>query len=450
MSTVGSGSQNAIEVGKIIQPEHVKNLLQVLNGESTDGVIFKGSVEITGPSSSFNVAPVSNLSKVIASGDISGSGNFQLSGDSKQGGSQIVLGSGSYGGPLKVTGDISGSNISGSGRITGQNITTPGAITGSYLSASLEIYTGKLSASQEVYTRGVTIDSIGPIIKTTSSINILQTVVTESLNSGVGFIFGGPQVRYYGFTGGGIVRYGFSNSTLFSTSSLDSGSYVTALPSFSLAPSMFLASGSDPYFIKYASTTSSQAFTVRSDGAIGIGTWTPREKLDVRGSVVIQETTKASGSILKVEAAGGTLFDIQAGVSSSIHTFTNVSGIPIMEVGQNPLASGYVAVTGTGAGITPSLSSSFNLISASMAVSFKSGSNNTLTVNDFLFVGSGTLTLPSASQAPSRMYMVRAQGADLTVTPVGGNTVNFIPSENIKLGEGRILISDGINNWYTW
>jgi len=418
MAKISTGSTNPIATGQIVQADHVSPILFALDGTDTTDIYIKGLLDVDGA-------------------------NFVVSSTSNQVTSQIPV---AINNSLFVLTATTSSIVSSSLLIQGLNIT------GSQVSGT-RVYGVTVTGSNIQAQNTLAFAALGSIITGSGSVNIIQHSVSGSAATGHGLTFGGSQFVNYLIQGNRSPRVGIGASTAISTASLSSGSFIPILPSFTPAPSTLLITSSDAYVMKVSTNAQSQSFAISGSGFVGINTWTPREALDVQlGNAAIKNPTTTSGSILYVENAAGRVLDVTNFVTNSIFTVQNSSGLTILDVGTNSAASSYVAVTGNGSGITPSLSSSFTVVSASMALMFRSASDPTVGSTDIVVVATGTtVTLPTAPSAGvGRYYIVRnanALGGSSITVGAGASTVSGITS--LGPTSASQYISDGVGIWYS-
>lgn len=421
MATIDTGSSGPIANGQIVYATHVLPIITALTGADPTDIVVGGNLTLNGDSS-----------KKL---DV-GSATFTAS-------------LGRFTSTVSASGDV----------FVGSKLTATSAvftaITSSTVTASLVSASTNVSAPVGIFANNIRFNNLGTIISGSGSVSILQHIVTQSGAVGNGLIFGGSQFRDYLIQGANSPRVGIGASTAMSTASLFSGSFITTLPTFTPVPSTLLITSSDAYVIKVATNTVTQSFSISSSGFVGINTWTPREALDVQlGNVAIKNPTTTSGSILYVENAEGRILDIRNFVTNSIFTVQNTSGVPIFDVGTNSAASSYVAITGNGTGITPALSSSFNLVSASMALSYRAGGSTTLTSTDLVYVitqAGATVTLPTlAAAGVGRVYTIaNRSGGVCSIAPAVGQVLdNANPRAITNLTTATIIASDDTVSWY--
>ena len=417
MATINTGS-NKIEDGLIVYAQHVRPIYDALVGTVTTDIIVGGNLTLNGGS-----------------------------------GYKLDLGSATFTGSLaRFT-----STVSASGDVFVGNKLT--AVTGSFvnvtatnITASLITASTNIAAPVGLFNNNIQFSSLGTIITGSGSVPILQHVVTQSGATGHGLILGGSQFRDYLIQGANSPRIGVGASNTVSTASLASGSFILNLPSFTPVPSTLLITSSDAYVMKVATNARSQSFSISGSGFVGINTWTPREALDIQlGNAAIKNPTTTSGSILYVENAAGRILDVTNQVTNSILTVQTISGLPILDVGTNSAALSYAAVTGNGAGINSAISSSFALISGTLALPFTTGSTVSAGAIDVVVVATSTVTLPTAPTAGvGRYYIVRNAnplgGSSITVG-AGASTISGITS--LGPTSASRYISDGVSIWYS-
>jgi hypothetical protein len=418
MATINTGSSGPIQDGQIVYATHVLPIITALSGIDPTDIIIGGDLTLNGgsghkldvTSTTFTASLGKFTNTVSASGD-------------------IFVGN-------KLT--------AASGVFT--------AITSSIITASLVSASANISAPVGTFANNIQFTNLGVIISGSGNVSILQHILTQSSTVGNGLIFGGSQFRDYLIQGAASPRIGIGPSNIISTASLASGSFITTLPTFTQTPATLLITSSDAYVMKIATNAVTRSFSISSSGFVGINTWTPREALDIQsGNAAIKNPTTTSGSILYIENAAGRILDVTNYVTNSIFTVQNLSGLPILDVGTNSAGSSYTAVTGNGLGITPALSSSFNLISGSMTLTFTSGSTVSPGVNDLVVVATDTVTLPTAATAGvGRYYIIRNAnplGGSSIAVGAGASTVSGITS--LGPTSASQYISDGVGIWYS-
>ena len=424
MATINTGS-TPIAAGQIVQAEHVLPIVKALNGEDATDIIIDGNVTFAGSGVVFNTQNVPLTG---------GSAHF----DTLRASLGLTAGSGSFSSFVAAATYVSSSAI----------ISTN--ITASRISASTEVLAQSITGSNVKVTNTLAFTALGTIITGSGSVPIITHTVTESGAVGNGLTFGGSQFRNYLFHGSASPRVGIGASNAITTASLASGSFITGAPGLPNQPATMLITSSDEFVIKVATNARSQSFSISGSGFVGINTWAPREALDIQlGNAAIKNPTTTSGSILYVENAAGRILDVTNFATNSIFTVQNPSGLAILDVGTNSAASSYVAVTGTGGGVTPALSSSFTVVSASMALMFRSASNPTVGSTDIVVVATGaTVTLPTATAAGvGRYYIIRNAGGTPITVGAGSSTVSGITS--LGPTSASHYISDGIGIWYS-
>ena len=420
MATIDTGS-NPIENGLVVYAQHVRPIYDALVGTANTDIIVGGNLTLNGGSvyklNLGDAALTASLARftntVSASGDI-----FVTS--------KLTALTGSF------------TNVSST-----------------YVTASLISASTNVTTPVGVFSNNVQFTNLGTIVTGSGSVPLVQHIVTQSGAVGHGLIFGGSQFRDYIFQGTNSPRIGIGSSTVVSTASLASGSFVLNLPAFTPAPSTLLISSSDAYVMKVATLVRSQSFAISSSGFVGINTWTPREALDIQlGNAAIKNPTTTSGSILYVENNSGRILDVTNQITNSIFTVQTTAGLPILDTGTNSAGSSYVAVSGNGSGITSAISSSFTLVSASMALSYRNGGATTLTSTDLVYVdttGGVTVTLPLAATAGrGRVYHIlnRGGGSATTVARAGSDTIDDLTFISIPSYGTKTVISDGVSSWW--
>jgi len=421
MATINTGSSGPIQDGQIVYATHVLPIITALTGVDTTDIIVGGNLTLNGDSSkkldvgsaTFTASLARFTNTVSASGDI-----FV--------GSKLTAASGVF------------------------TAVTSSTITASFVSASTNV-----SAPVGTFANNIQFNSLGTIVSGSGSVSIIQHSVSGSPAAGQGLTFGGSQFTNYIIQGIRSPRIGIGASAVVTTASLSSGSFIPTLPSFTPTPATLLITSSDSYVMKVATNTVTQSFSISSSGFVGINTWNPREALDIQsGNAAIKNPTTTSGSILYVENAAGRILDVTNFITNSIFTVQNPSGLPILDVGTNSAGSSYTAVTGNGTGITPALSSSFNLVSASMALSYRAGGSTTLTSTDLVYVitqSGATVSLPTlAAAGVGRVYTIaNRSGGSCDIAPAGSQ---FLDNNNPKSIANNItvtiLASNDTVNWY--
>lgn len=416
MATINTGSSGPIEDGQIVYATHVLPIITALNGTDTTDIIVGGDLTLNGGSGKkLDVGSATfTASAARFTGTVSASGDVFV-------GSRLTATSGVF------------------------TAITSSTVTASFISASVNV-----SAPVGTFANSIQFNSLGTIITGSGSVPILQHVVTQSSTVGNGLVLGGSQFRDFLIQGATSPRVGIGPSNVVSTASLASGSFIPNLPAFTQTPATLLVTSSDSYVMKIATNAVTRSFAISSSGFVGINTWNPREALDIQlGNATIKNPTTTSGSILYVENAAGRILDVTNFVTNSIFTVQNPSGLPILDVGTNSAGSSYTAVTGDGTTATPSVSSSFTLISSSMSLTFKSGSSITPGANDLVIVATSGVTLPTATAAGvGRYYIIRNAGtSQFTVAVTSPSTINGVSV--LSPTSASHYISDGIGIWYS-
>lgn len=430
MATINTGS-TPIEAGQIVQAQHVLPIVQALNGESATDIIIDGNVTFAGSGVLFNTqtVPLSGGSAHFASG---------VAAESMQVTTGISADSASFSSSLSVLGYASASSV----------ITTN--LTASRVSASTEIVTQNITGSNLRLSNTLAFTGLGTIITGSGSVPIITHTVTQSGALGNGLTFGGSQFRNYLFYGATSPRVGIGASTVITTASLASGSFLAGIVGFVNQPATLLITSSDDYVMKVATNARSQSFSISGSGFVGINTWTPREALDVQGgNLAVKNPATTSGSIFYVENLTGRVLDVTNYATNSILTVQNISGVPILDVGTNSAGSSYTAVTGNGGGISAAISSSFAIISGSLSLTFTTGSTVAAGANDLVIVATGNVTLPTARVAGvGRYYIVKNAHPSNAIT-VSASPSIFNGPTVLGVTSASRYVSDGINVWYS-
>jgi hypothetical protein len=409
MATINTGSNPGIVNGNVIYAQHVLPIVYALNGTSDTDLVTLG--------------------------------NFTFNGTGKTVAVNI---------PLNATQGTFSQNLTASVNLYVGNQASASLIQANRITGSVAIFSPQITGSNILASSTLAFGSLGAIISGSGSVPLLTHTVTQSAAVGNQLTFGGGTFRDYLFLGQNSPRVGIGSSATIGTASLASGSFILNLPSFTPTPATLLVTSSDAYVMKVATNTRSQSFAISGSGQVGINTWSPREALDVQnGNAVISNTTTTSGSIFYVENVNGRSFEVTNEVTNSIFTVQTIAGQTIMDVGTSGTTTPYVAITGNGGGITPALSSSFNVVSGSISLAFRSGSTVTAGPNDVVIVATSTVTLPTASTAGvGRYYIVRNAGASpIGVTAGGSSTVSGITS--LGATSASQYISDGVGIWYS-
>lgn len=407
MAKISTGSTNPIATGQIVQAAHVNPILFALDGTDTTDIYIKGLLDVD-------------------------NGNFQVISTQDRVLSAIPV---AINNSLFVQTAITSSILSSSNLIQGLFITA------SQISGA-KVYGNIVSGSNLYSSNTLVFGAFGAIISGSGDSSILQHTVSGSTAVGQGLTLGGAQFTNYLIQGARSPRIGIGSSTAISTASLSSGSFILNLPGFSPTPATLLITSSDAYVMKIATTVASQSFSISGSGFVGINTWTPREALDVQaGNLAVRNPTTTTGSVLYVENFSGRILDVTNEISNSVLSVSSISGLPIFDVGTNSIGSSYTAVTGTGGGINPSISSSFALISSSMSLPLTT--TTTPGANDLVVLATNDVTLPAAGTAGvGRYYIIR----NISVSPITISTVNGNPS--LGPTSASSYISDG-STWYT-
>ena len=407
MATINTGSQGQILNGNVIWAEHVLPIVYALNGTNDTDLITLG--------------------------------NFTFNGTGKTITANI---------PLIGTEGTFSSNLTASVNLFVGNQASASLIQANRITGSVTVFSPQITGSNILASSTLSFGSLGTIVSGSGSVPLITHTVTQSVSVGNQLTFGGGTFRDYLFLGQNSPRVGIGSSTTVNTASLASGSFVLSLPSFAPAPATLLVTSSDAYVMKVATNTRSQSFAISGSGQVGINTWSPREALDVQnGNLAVTNATTTSGSIFYVENVNGRSFEVTNEVTNSIFTVQTIAGQTIMDVGTNSATNPYVLVTGTGTPAGANVSSSFTLATASMALSFRSGSTVTAGVNDVAIVATGNVTLPTATTAGvGRYYLIRnAAGSSIDVTST--STVSGIATLGPTSASG--YISDGVGIWYS-
>lgn len=423
MATINTGS-TPIEAGQIVQAQHVLPIIKALNGQDATDIIIDGNVTFGGSGVIFDTQTVP-----------------------MQGGQATFTGFINANSAYITTG-ITASLLSASNSVSANSILTP-TITASIVSASTQVIAQNITSSNLRLSNTLAFTSLGTIITGSGSIPILTHTISQSAG-GNSLTFGGSQFRNYLFVGANNPRVGIGSSTAISTSSLATGSFLLNQPLTPTQPATLLISSSDDYVLKVATNARSQSFSISGSGFVGINTWTPREALDVQGgNLAVRNPATTSGSLFYVENLTGRVLDVTNYATNSILTIQNVSGVPIMDVGTNSAGASYVAVTGNGSGISAGISSSFAVISGSMALTFTTGSVVTAGANDLVIVATGNVTLPTAPVAGTgRYYIVKNSNPTNPITVSASPSIFNGPTILSPTSASR-YISDGINTWYS-
>ena len=407
MAKITTGSTNRIATGQIVQAAHVNPILFALDGTNPTDIYIGGLLDVD-------------------------NGNFKV----ESGQDRVISAI-----PVTINSGLFVQTATTSSIISSSYLIQGLLITGSQVSGS-KVYGIVVSGSNLYSDNTLAFGALGTIVSGSGSAPIIQHTVSGSAAAGHGLTFGGSQFTNYIIQGTRSPRIGIGASNIISTASITSGSFVPNLPAFTPTPSTLLITSSDAYVMKVATNTRSQSFAISGSGFVGINTWTPREALDVQlGNVAIKNPTTTSGSVLYVENLSGRILDVTNEISNSVLSVSSVSGLPIFDVGANQAGSSYVAVTGNGAGINASISSSFTLISSSMALPITT--TTTPGANDLVILAASSVTLPAAGTAGvGRYYIIRnTSGGSITVSTVNGNPL-------LGPTSASSYISDG-STWYT-
>ena len=409
MATINTGSNSGVVNGNVIWAEHVLPIIYALNGTSDTDLVTLG--------------------------------NFTFNGTGKTVAVNI---------PLNATQGTFSQNLTASVNLYVGNQASASLVQANRITGSVTIFSPQITGSNILASSTLTFGSLGAIISGSGSAPLLTHTVTQSAAVGNQLTFGGGTFRDYLFLGQNSPRVGIGSSTAINTASLASGSFLSNLPSFTPTPATLLVTSSDAYVMKVATNTRSQSFAISGSGQVGINTWSPREALDVQnGNAVISNTTTTSGSIFYVENINGRSFEVTNEITNSIFTVQTIAGQTIMDVGTNGATNPYVAITGNGGGITSALSSSLNIVSASMALAFRSGSTVSPGLNDLVVVATDNVTLPSATTAGvGRYYIIKnANTSVTTISVTSTSTINGISS--LGPTSASQYISDGVGIWYS-
>lgn len=423
MATIDTGS-TPIEAGQIVQAQHVLPIIKALNGQDPTDIIIDGNVTFAGSGVVFNTQTVP-----IQGGEATFTGLV--------GANSLYSTTGVSASFLHVTNYVSASNI----------ITTN--ITASNVSASAQVVTQNITGSNLRLANTLAFTSLGAIITGSGSVPILTHTVSQSAaNSNL--TFGGSQFRNYLFLGANNPRVGIGASTVLTTASLASGSFLVNAPLTPIQPATLLISSSDDYVLKIATNARSQSFSISGSGFVGINTWTPREALDIQGgNLSVRNPATTSGSLFYIENLTGRVLDVTNFATNSILTVQNASGVPILDVGTNSAGSSYTAVTGNGGGISAAISSSFAIISGSLSLTFTTGSTVAVGANDLVVVATGNVTLPTAPIAGvGRYYIIKNAHPSNAITVSASPSIFNGPTILSPTSASR-YISDGINTWYS-